>query len=82
MEHTGPAYPNPSTTKPCPECPAILWHNLHNPANRDAEKQIRADEARLWMRRLDRAEQTLAKTNERIDTLQAEIRRLRARKAS
>lgn len=64
-----------SEDQPCAECPVILWHTLHDPNNREAERHIRADERRLMQRQLDRA-------NAEIEALRNELKRLRAKQAS
>lgn len=66
---------NTSTSKPCDQCPMHLWAVLHDPANREAERHIRADEARRWRRKAERDEA-------RIEVLELEVRRLRAKKSA
>lgn len=56
-------------TKPCTYCP--VWEWLNDPATREGERAIRADEARRHRRSLERAQ-------ERINQLEDQLRRGRA----
>lgn len=66
-----------STSKPCDHCPMITWGYLHDPANIEFEKQIRADERMATGRLVNRL-------SARVEQLEAENRTLKqqAKKAS
>lgn len=61
-----------------PECAIAMWAVIHDPANAEAERHIRADEQRLMMRRIEVMQLELDRANDRIAILEADKRRLRA----
>lgn len=69
------------TDSPCsgpPECAIRMWALIHDPANAEAERHIRADEQRLMVRRLAVMQLELDRANDRITILEADKRRLKA----
>lgn len=71
--------PNPSTSKPCAECPMFVWGFLQDPATREGERHIRADERLRFQRTFDMWAKQLERANEEIARLNATIRRLEAK---
>lgn len=55
MEHTSPAYLNPSTSND----PISAWKKLHDPDDITRERAIRADQKRLDFRELEATAKTL-----------------------
>lgn len=38
-----------STSKPCPECPVIVWDLIRDPASLEAQHEIRSEERKLTL---------------------------------
>lgn len=67
---------NTSTTKPCDACPMFTWGYLHDPATREFEKQIRADERLRFQRTFDAWAVRLQQSEDENARLRAQLKKL------